>query len=128
MGSIAVRERSSANLTIALLRHGEMSRDRFTRHSALRAAVLERRKSSHRVHVSDHLRLTPPADRMPAPRQLSCDPCREPGWPWDTPMPSGLARPPIQPDNTILRIVAAYEQRPIEPATDEVGRMIDVTI
>ena len=115
-------------MTIALLRHGTFSGGRFTQHPPLRVAVLEGRKSSNRVHVSDHLRLAPPADRMRSPRHLSCDPCREPGWPWDTPMPSGLKRSPIQPDNTILRIIAVYEQKPIERATDEIGRMIDVTI
>lgn len=121
-------EGSSGNLTIALQRYGTVNQGRFTARLAMRAVVREGRQPSRRVQASDHLRLTPPADRARSSRHLSCDSYREPGWPWDTPLPSGLDRQPIQPDNTILRIIAAYEQRSIERGADEVARVIDVTI
>jgi hypothetical protein len=114
-----------------------VSSSRLAGNLAARPTRADGRIASRMAHTEDRMRLTPLPDRTSRLAHTHCDPChpqhlwineRPQGWPWDTPLPEGLPRPPIQPDNTIARVIESYEQSVPQLSADERERIIDVTV
>ncbi len=131
----SVRIRTESNLSTVISRHMASSSP-LAGNPATRPTRAEGHTASRMAHMEDRMRLTPLPDRPRGLGHTRCEPChpqhllmheRPQGWPWDMPMPAALSKPPIQPDNTIVRIITFYEQSIPQPPADERERIIDVT-